>query len=69
MIKQCNECGATWLNGQLYYRSGGEGCPHDLAGLVCNEIESPDCINPCLGSTSGLTWEQRRVLGDTDLWE
>ena len=69
MIKQCNECGATWLDGQLYYRSGGVGCPHDLAGLVCNEIESPDCINPCLGSTSGLTWEQRRVLGDIDLWE
>ena len=31
--------------------------PHDLAGLVCNVIEDPDCINPCLGSTSGATWQ------------
>jgi len=36
---------------------------------LCNEIDHPDCINPCRGSTSGMTWEQRRVLGDTDLWE
>jgi len=69
MIKVCNECGATWLDGQLFYRNGHMGCPHDLAGLLCNEIDSPDCINPCIGSTSGMTWEQRRVLGDTDLWE
>ena len=50
MLKVCNECGATWIDGQLYWReSGKEACPHDLAGLVCNVIEDPDCINPCLG--------------------
>ena len=58
MLKVCNECGATWINGQLYWReSGKEACPHDLAGLVCNLIENPDCANPCLGSTSGATWQ------------
>ena len=58
MLKVCNECGATWINGQLYWReSGKEACPHDLAGLVCNVIDDPDCINPCLGSTSGATWQ------------
>ena len=57
VLKVCNECGATWIDGQLYWReSGKEACPHDLAGLVCNEIKDPDCINPCLGSTSGVTW-------------
>ena len=57
MLKVCNECGATWIDGQLYWReSGKEACPHDLAGLVCNAIEDPDCINPCLGSSSGVTW-------------
>ena len=57
MMKVCNECGATWIDGQLFYRNGQMGCPHDLAGLLCNEIDSPDCINPCIGSTSGMTWE------------
>ena len=56
MIKVCNECGATWLDGQLFYRNGYMGCPHDLAGLLCNEIDSPDCINPCIGSTSCLLY-------------
>jgi len=40
------------------------GCPHDLAGLVCNEADSDDCINPCKGSTSGQTWEQRQYYLD-----
>ena len=58
MLKVCNESGATWIDGQLYWReTGKEACPHDLAGLVCNVIEDPDCINPCLGSTSGATWQ------------
>ena len=56
----CSKCGATWLDGQLYWSTGKIGCPHDLAGLVCNNIETNQCINPCRGSTSGQTWEQRR---------
>ena len=65
MIKNCPECDATWIDGQLYWQSGKMGCPHDLAGLLCNDIENPECINPCKGSTSGATWEQcREFLND-----
>ena len=39
MIKKCPECDATWIDGQLYWQSGKVGCPHDLAGLLCNDIE------------------------------
>jgi len=62
MIKQCSLCQARWLDGQLYWATGKEGCPHDLACLLCNDLESNDCINPCRGSTSGQTWEQRRLF-------
>ena len=33
--------------------------PHDLAGLVCNNLGDDTCINPCKGSDSGDTWERR----------
>ncbi|BCU99497.1 MAG: hypothetical protein CM15mV28_0650 [Thaumasvirus sp.] len=46
----------------LVYRK--EGCPHDLAGLVCNNHGDETCINPCKGSTSGQTWEYRRGMID-----
>ena len=59
-LKVCNKCGAKWMNGQLYWSTGKEGDVHDLAGLVCNEHGDINCINPCLGSTSGQTWEMRR---------
>ena len=47
---------------------GKEGCPHDLAGLVCNTqknygyVKENDCINPCRGSTSGITWQHRNFM-------
>ena len=56
----CPACESQWLDGQLYWTTGKIGCPHDLAGLLCNEVDNPKCINPCKGSTSGTTWEQRR---------
>jgi len=28
--------------------------------LLCNDNGDERCINPCKGSTSGQTWEQRR---------
>ena len=55
----CPECDAHWIDGQLYWSNGKEGCPHDLAGLVCNNYGDYTCINPCKGSTSGDTWEKR----------
>ena len=66
----CPTCNAQWLDGQLYWSTGKEGDPHDLAGLVCNTLKdygygkSKGCINPCKGSTSGQTWEQRRAFID-----
>ena len=58
--KECPKCGALWLNGQHYWSgTGKEGDPHDLAGLVCNKLGDDTCINPCKGSTSGITWAKR----------
>jgi hypothetical protein len=57
--KQCPKCGAKWIGGQHYWATGKEGDPHDLAGLVCNKLGDDTCINPCRGSTSGVTWEDR----------
>jgi len=41
----------------MYWTTGELGCPHDLAGLVCNDLDDPKCINPCKGSTSGMSWK------------
>ena len=68
MIKECLKCGARWIDGQLYWADGKEGCPHDLAGLVCNTLKNygyvkeNDSINPCRGSTSGMTWQHRNFM-------
>ena len=61
-VKSCTKCGATWVEGQLFWSTGKEGCPHDLAGLVCNKYGDEQCINPCKGSDSGDTWEKRPNL-------
>ena len=57
----CPTCNAQWFGGQLYWSTGKEGDPHDLAGLVCNTLKNygyaKKCINPCRGSTSGVTWQ------------
>jgi hypothetical protein len=64
--KTCPKCGATWINDQHYWATGKEGDPHDLAGLVCNNLGDDTCINPCKGSTSGVTWEKRAKELDED---
>lgn len=58
-ISECPKCKARWIDGQLYWSTGALGNPHDLAGLVCNNLGDETCINPCNGSTSGDTWEKR----------
>ena len=35
----CPTCNAQWFGGQLYWSTGKEGDPHDLAGLVCNTLK------------------------------
>lgn len=61
-ILECPKCNARWVGGQLYWSTGKEGCPHDLAGLVCNNYGDESCINPVKGSDSGDTWEKRADL-------
>jgi len=60
--KICPRCEAKFMEGQLYWQTGNLGDPHDLAGLVCNDVDDVNCINPCKGSTSGDTWEKRADL-------
>ena len=37
----------------------------DLAGLVCNMVNTPQCINPKKGAEGGDTWEKRRKFMET----
>jgi len=58
--KICPKCGATWLEGQHYWSgTGNKGNELDLAGLVCNAIETNECINPSRGELEGDTWAKR----------
>jgi hypothetical protein len=57
--KECERCGALWLNGVHHWRTGCKGNELDLAGLVCNKVNDPQCINPKKGQVGGDTWEKR----------
>jgi hypothetical protein len=57
--KECKKCGAIWLNGIHHWGTGKKGNELDLAGLVCNTIDSTDCINPKKNCIGGDTWEKR----------
>ena len=67
-IKECEKCGAKWLNGQLFWSTGKPGTEEDLAGLVCNQLSDGDdivmCANEKRGDTTGQTWEYRRGYAD-----
>ena len=56
---QCPKCGAVWLNNRHVWATGNKGDELDLAGLVCNRANSPDCINPKKGLEGGDTFEKR----------
>ena len=60
----CARCGARWFNGRHYWATGKPGSELDLAGLVCNVVNDPRCINRCKGKTGGDTWAQRREFID-----
>tara|TARA_B100000073_G_scaffold23402_1_gene18233 strand:+ start:6070 stop:6363 length:294 start_codon:yes stop_codon:yes gene_type:complete len=60
--KECEKCGATWINGTHVWRGTGassESSELDLAGLVCNKLGNEQCINPMKGKEGGQTWEYR----------
>ena len=60
--KECEKCGATWINGQHVWRgtgNTGDSSELDLAGLVCNKLGNYQCINPSKGKDGGQTWEYR----------
>jgi len=60
--KECEKCGATWVNGVHVWRGTGSSSDSselDLAGLVCNQNGNHQCINPKKGQTGGQTWEYR----------
>jgi len=60
--KECEKCGATWINGKHVWRGTGntsDSSELDLAGLVCNKLGNHQCINPKKGDTGGQTWEYR----------
>jgi hypothetical protein len=61
---ECEKCGAVWINGQHYWRTGVKGNEADLAGLVCQNHGNEQCINPQKYAEGGDTWEKR--LADID---
>ena len=57
--EECPKCGAVWLNNRHVWSTGNKGDELDLAGLVCNKVDSPQCINPKKGLEGGDTWADR----------
>ena len=61
--KSCPKCGAQFLNGELFWRTGKPGKLEDLAGLVCDEYGDEQCINELKGTKhGGDTWEKRAAF-------
>ena len=62
-LKVCNKCGAQFMDGKLFWRTGKEGKLEDLAGLVCDKYGDEQCINELKGTEhSGDTWEKRAAF-------
>jgi hypothetical protein len=58
-LRECPRCGARWFDGQLRWATGKPGKEADLAGLVCQRVNDPRCINPGKDQQGGQTWESR----------
>ena len=64
---ECPVCKATWLNNRHVWATGNKGDELDLASLVCNKANSPECINPKKGKEGGDTWADRFEFIGTEL--
>lgn len=60
--KECPRCKAVWLNGRHYWTGTGKpGDPETLSNLVCNNVDDPQCINPC--------YKKGHIYQNKDTWE
>jgi hypothetical protein len=68
---ECPKCGATWLNGQHYWRTGARGDEETLSNLVCSTVDSPECINDKYVKgkiyPNKDTWKKRSDFINTEL--
>jgi hypothetical protein len=66
--KDCPICGAIWLDGQFYLRSGSKGSELDLAFFVCQSVKDKDpllsCINPKKGANDSPWIRDRTKIED-----
>ena len=70
--KECEKCGATWINGVHVFRGTAASYTDselDLAGLVCNKLGNHQCINPMKGTDGGQTWDYRAGFIDGKIEE
>ena len=70
--KECEKCGATWINGVHVFRGTAASYSDselDLAGLVCNKLGDERCINPSKGIDGGQTWAWRAGFIDGKIEE
>jgi len=59
-MKSCPKCHACWISGQHYWTGTGQlGNETELASLVCDMINSEECVNPAKGTTKGNGWQKR----------
>ena len=58
---ECPRCGAIWLNGQHYWKTGVKGDDETLSNLVCGQKDFDDCINP--------SHKTGHIYGEADSWE
>lgn len=65
-IRKCDVCGATWVEGQLYWSGTNRpGRDIDLNALVCRRLPPEKverCVNPAKGQDGGVGWEERMKI-------
>jgi hypothetical protein len=68
--RNCPVCGASWINDQLFWKTGKPGKNEDLNALVCRQLEGlkfNSCANPCKGQPGGIGWEERLKMMEQGL--